>query len=70
MRQRPGAARLHVQAHRFRQARGRYALQPLETANAGYGLAGMRERLLLIGGSLLAGPDGGDKWVVTAQVPQ
>ena len=42
----------------------------LETANAGYGLAGMRERLLLIGGSLLAGPDGGGKWVVTAQVPQ
>jgi signal transduction histidine kinase len=41
----------------------------LETVNGGYGLAGMRERLLLIDGSLRAGPDHGD-WVVTAQVPQ
>ena len=41
----------------------------LETANGGYGLAGMRERLLLIDGSLHAGPDDGN-WVVTAQVPQ
>jgi hypothetical protein len=29
----------------------------------------MRERLLLIDGSLHAGPDDGN-WVVTAQVPQ
>lgn len=42
----------------------------LETANGGYGLAGMRERLLLIDGSLSAGSDGGGNWVVTAQVPQ
>lgn len=41
----------------------------LETVNGGYGLAGMRERLLLIDGSLQAGPDDGS-WVVTAQVPQ
>jgi signal transduction histidine kinase len=41
----------------------------LETANGGYGLAGMRERLLLINGSLHAGPNDGN-WVVTAQVPQ
>jgi signal transduction histidine kinase len=41
----------------------------LETVNGGYGLAGMRERLLLINGSLSAGPDHGN-WVVTAQVPQ
>ena len=41
----------------------------LETVNGGYGLAGMRERLLLIDGSLDAGPDSGN-WVVTAQVPQ
>jgi signal transduction histidine kinase len=41
----------------------------LETANGGYGLGGMRERLLLIDGSLRAGPDDGN-WVVTAQVPQ
>jgi signal transduction histidine kinase len=41
----------------------------LETADGGYGLAGMRERLLLINGSLSAGPDHGN-WVVTAQVPQ
>ena len=45
----------------------------LETVNGGYGLAGMRERLLLIDGSLHAGPDGGPNggyWVVVAQVPQ
>jgi signal transduction histidine kinase len=41
----------------------------LETVNGGYGLAGMRERLLLINGSLSAGPDHGN-WVVTAQIPQ
>jgi signal transduction histidine kinase len=41
----------------------------LETANGGYGLAGMRERLLLMRGSLSAGPLD-DSWVVTAQVPQ
>jgi signal transduction histidine kinase len=41
----------------------------LETANGGYGLAGMRERLRLIGGSLDAHTSEGN-WVVTAQVPQ
>lgn len=41
----------------------------VETANGGYGLAGMRERLLLIDGSLQAGPADGT-WAVTAEVPQ
>ena len=41
----------------------------LETINGGYGLTGMRERLLLLGGSLHAGACGGN-WVVTAEVPQ
>jgi signal transduction histidine kinase len=41
----------------------------LETVNGGYGLAGMRERLLLLDGELCAGLDHGD-WVVTAKVPQ
>lgn len=41
----------------------------LETVDGGYGLVGMRERLLLINGSLSAGPDHSN-WVVTAQVPQ
>jgi len=39
------------------------------TANGGYGLAGMRERLLLLGGTLAAGPAGGE-WAVIATVPQ
>ncbi|MBB5915827.1 signal transduction histidine kinase [Nocardia transvalensis] len=34
----------------------------------GYGLAGMRERIALVGGTLSAGPDEGG-WVVTAEVP-
>jgi signal transduction histidine kinase len=41
----------------------------LATVNGGYGLAGMRERLLLVKGTLSAGQDGGD-WVVVAKVPQ
>jgi signal transduction histidine kinase len=40
-----------------------------ETANGGYGLAGMRERLLLLDGTLSAGQDG-DNWVVVAKVPR
>jgi len=41
----------------------------LATVNGGYGLAGMRERLLLLDGTLSAGPSGGE-WVVVAGVPQ
>jgi len=41
----------------------------LATANGRYGLAGMRERLLLLHGTLRAGPDG-DDWVVVASVPR
>lgn len=37
--------------------------------NGGYGLVGMRERLLLLGGSLTAEPACG-RWTVTAVVPQ
>ena len=39
------------------------------TVNGGYGLTGMRERLLLIGGSLTAA-SGDGRWTVTAQVPR
>jgi signal transduction histidine kinase len=39
------------------------------TVNGGYGLRGMRERLLLINGSLTAA-SGGGRWTVTAQVPR
>jgi signal transduction histidine kinase len=42
---------------------------PMETADSGYGLMGLRERLLLLGGTLTAGPRDG-QWIVTAQVPQ
>jgi signal transduction histidine kinase len=41
----------------------------LATANGGYGLAGMRERLLLLDGTLTAGPDGAE-WSVVATVPR
>jgi signal transduction histidine kinase len=36
---------------------------------ARYGLTGMRERVLALGGTLLAGPEPGDRWRVTARVP-
>jgi signal transduction histidine kinase len=41
----------------------------LTTVNGGYGLAGMRERLLLLHGTLTAGSNDGE-WVVVAKVPQ
>jgi signal transduction histidine kinase len=41
----------------------------LGTVNGGYGLTGMRERLLLVNGTLSAGPRDG-RWVVTATLPQ
>jgi signal transduction histidine kinase len=44
---------------------GTYALR---TADAGYGLTGMRERLLLLRGTLDAGPRDG-QWLVTADLP-
>lgn len=40
----------------------------LATANSGYGLTGMRERLLLLDGSLTAAPSGAE-WLVRATVP-
>lgn len=40
----------------------------LATVNGGYGLAGLRERLLLVGGTLSAGRNGSD-WDVVARVP-
>ncbi|NHN57072.1 hypothetical protein G9U51_14975 [Calidifontibacter sp. DB0510] len=36
---------------------------------SGFGLVGLRERLALVGGSVHAGPDGDDGWLLTAQVP-
>ena len=38
------------------------------TTGEGFGLAGMGERLALVGGTLTAGPDG-DDWLVVAEVP-
>jgi signal transduction histidine kinase len=39
------------------------------TALGGYGLIGMRQRLELLGGELVAGPDGGRGFRVTARLP-
>ncbi len=44
------------------------AAAALRTVDGGYGLAGLRERLELAGGSLAAGPHGAG-WRVTARVP-
>ncbi|WP_236061974.1 sensor histidine kinase [Actinacidiphila acididurans] len=42
----------------------------LATVDGGYGLTGMRERLLLLGGTLTAGCADGRSWTVTARVPR
>jgi len=41
----------------------------LVTVDGGYGLAGMRERLLLVGGTLSAGRNGSD-WTIVARIPR
>jgi signal transduction histidine kinase len=65
---RGGSTALTVRNHLDdRATKGRGAR--FATANGGYGLAGMRERLLLLDGTLAAGTDGSE-WVVTATVPQ
>jgi signal transduction histidine kinase len=55
-------------ANRIAAAGQKTQAPAMQTADAGYGLAGMRERLLLIGGSLHAGPHEG-RWIVTAELP-
>ena len=42
--------------------------RPLAASGAGYGLTGLRERAALSGGTLTAGPAGGD-WRVTLRIP-
>jgi signal transduction histidine kinase len=63
----PAATRLVVTNHVG--AAGSGTEPDLATVNGGYGLAGMRERLLLQGGALTAGRKGSN-WVVEATVPQ
>jgi signal transduction histidine kinase len=41
---------------------------PLAGAGSGYGLTGLRERAALAGGTLAAGPDGG-QWLVSLRLP-
>ena len=50
-------------------ARGSGTASTFSSVDGGYGLVGMRERLLLIDGSLITGSDG-DRWTVLAEVPR
>ena len=50
------------------RGRGPDSPPAVQTANAGYGLTGMRERLQILSGTMEAGRDDG-QWVVTAQLP-
>jgi signal transduction histidine kinase len=59
----PGAVSLQV-----RNERGHDVASPLATTGGGYGLQGMRERVLLLGGTLEAGPTD-DGWLVEATLP-
>ncbi|WP_327064789.1 histidine kinase [Kitasatospora sp. NBC_01250] len=65
---RPERLRLSVANPVGPAAGGGAAAAPLSTADMGYGLTGMRERLLLAHGTLTAGRDS-DGWTVTAEVP-
>ncbi|KOV83271.1 sensor histidine kinase [Nocardia sp. NRRL S-836] len=40
-----------------------------EAADGGHGVVGMGERMTALGGSLAAGPQGSDRWRVTARLP-
>jgi signal transduction histidine kinase len=60
--------RLVVTSHLAENADSNHS-PALATVNGGYGLAGMRERLLLLDGALSAGRQGSD-WIVEATVPQ
>lgn len=42
---------------------------PLGASGGGYGLQGMRERVLLLGGRVEAGPDDGGGWHLAVEVP-
>ncbi|WP_298750888.1 sensor histidine kinase [uncultured Serinicoccus sp.] len=48
---------------------GRPATTRTRRASPSYGLAGMRERLSLLGGEVSAGPDPGGGWSVVATIP-
>jgi hypothetical protein len=56
-------------AHGDRADHGAGGRGGFATVDGGYGLTGMRERLLLVGGALDAGVRDG-RWVVTAEVPR
>lgn len=43
---------------------------PAVRGRDGFGLAGLRERAALLGGTLEAGPDGGRGWLVEAELPR
>ena len=43
---------------------------PLASADAGFGLRGMRERVSLLGGTLGAGPGSGGGWAIEATLPK
>jgi len=60
---------LAVTNHLSEDGPGDHEPAKLATVNGGYGLAGMRERLLLVGGTLNVGRNGGD-WAVVARVPR
>lgn len=49
---------------------GAAAAHGFATLDGGYGLTGMRERLLLLGGTLTAEAADGRRWTVTATVPR
>lgn len=49
---------------------GAAAAHGFATLDGGYGLTGMRERLLLLGGTLTADAADGRRWTVTATVPR
>jgi signal transduction histidine kinase len=56
-------------ALRVANSRGPTGPGPLSTSGAGYGLDGIRERVRLLSGDVLAGPDEGGGWTVAARLP-
>ena len=66
---RAAAGGVQLRVHDDGRSSGPGTAKAGDTPDRGYGVIGMRERALLLGGELQAGPDADGGWTVTADLP-